>query len=191
LTDILLIDNYDSFVYNIAQYLGELGASITVLRNDAKEIDDYLEEADGYVISPGPGHPRGARRSLDIISNDGFGRPILGVCLGHQAIAFAHGGTIVRADEALHGKVSSINHNSSPIFESIPSPFTATRYHSLIVRRFDLPESLDIIAESDRGEIMGLQVRGRDIFGLQFHPESVLTSFGKSILSNFLGVCRK
>jgi len=191
LTDILLIDNYDSFVYNIAQYLGELGASITVLRNDAKEIDDYLEEADGYVISPGPGHPRGTRRSLDIISNDGFGRPILGVCLGHQAIAFAHGGTIVRADEVLHGKVSSINHNSSPIFESIPSPFTATRYHSLIVRRSDLPESLDILAESDRGEIMGLQVRGRDIFGLQFHPESVLTSFGKSILSNFLGVCRK
>ena len=191
MTDILLIDNYDSFVYNIAQYLGELGASVTVLRNDAKEIDDYLEEADGYVISPGPGHPRGTRRSLDIISNDGFGRPILGVCLGHQAIAFAHGGTIVRADEVLHGKVSSINHNSSPIFESIPSPFTATRYHSLIVRRSDLPESLDILAESDRGEIMGLQVRGRDIFGLQFHPESVLTSFGKSILSNFLGVCRK
>ena len=191
MTGILLIDNYDSFVYNIAQYLGELGASITVLRNDAKEIDDYLEEADGYVISPGPGHPRGTRRSLDIISNDGFGRPIIGVCLGHQAIAFAHGGSIVRADEVLHGKVSRIIHNCSPIFESVPSPFMATRYHSLIVRRSDLPESLDVLAESERGEIMGLQVRGRDIFGLQFHPESILTSFGKSILSNFLEACRK
>lgn len=190
MTGILLIDNYDSFVYNIAQYLGELGASITVLRNDAKELDDLLEEADGYVISPGPGHPRGTRRSLDIISNDGFGRPILGVCLGHQAIAFSHGGSIVRADEVLHGKISRIIHDGSPIFEGVPSPFMATRYHSLIVSRSDLPESIDVIAESERGEIMGLQVRGRDIFGLQFHPESVLTSYGKSILSNFLEVCR-
>jgi len=189
MTEILLIDNYDSFVYNIAQYLGELGASVRVERNDSPSIDSYLGEVAGYIISPGPGHPRNTRRSLDIISNDGFGRPTLGVCLGHQAIAFVHGGSIVRADKVVHGKVSKIIHGSDPLFDGIPSPFLATRYHSLIVRREDLPPSIEILAETERREIMGIRIKGKDICGLQFHPESVLTSHGKRILSNFLEVC--
>ena len=191
MTGILIVDNYDSFVYNIAQYLGELGASIKVARNDSPELDDLMGEADGYVVSPGPGHPKDANRSLDLISQDGFGRPLLGVCLGHQAIAFVHGGSIIRADQVVHGKVCPISHGPDPIFEGVPETFSATRYHSLIVSDEGLPNRLDVLARSARNEIMALRVKGRDIYGLQFHPESVMTSCGRTFMSNFLGMCRR
>jgi len=190
-TKILLIDNYDSFVYNIAQYLGEIGATINVERNDSDSISDYVDQVDGFVISPGPGHPKNTRRSLEIIENDGFGRPVLGICLGHQAIAHVHGGSIIRADEVVHGKVHSILHGDDPLFDGVPSPFSATRYHSLLVNRDDLPSCLEISAETERGEIMGLRLKNREVLGLQFHPESVMTSHGKRILSNFLEVCKR
>lgn len=191
MTKILLIDNYDSFVYNIAQYLGEIGATINVERNDSDSISDYVDQVDGFVISPGPGHPKNTRRSLEIIENDGFGRPVLGICLGHQAIAHVHGGSIIRADEVVHGKVHSILHGDDPLFDGVPSPFSATRYHSLLVNRDDLPSCLEISAETERGEIMGLRLKNREVLGLQFHPESVMTSHGKRILSNFLEVCKR
>lgn len=191
MTRVLVIDNYDSFVYNIAQYLGELGAEVEVLRNDSPALDGRLAGYDGYVISPGPGHPKDSGKSLEVISNRGFGRPVLGVCLGHQAIAFVEGGRVVRAERALHGKVTAIWHHGGELFEGVPSPFLATRYHSLIVSREGLPSSIDVLAETDKGEIMALRVRGKEIFGVQFHPESVLTSHGKRMLSNFLGLCRR
>lgn len=188
MTKILLIDNYDSFVYNIAQYLGELGAQTTVVRNDARGIERLISESDGFVISPGPGHPRDSGHSLELISKEGHGKPILGVCLGHQAIAFAHGGIIERAKEVVHGKVSEITHYDDPLFEGIPRTFKATRYHSLIVNR-RVPDTISILADSGSGEIMALKVRGKPIYGVQFHPESVMTSHGKRILSNFLRMC--
>jgi len=188
MTKILLIDNYDSFVYNIAQYLGELGAETTVVRNDARDIERLVSESDGFVISPGPGHPRESGHSLELISKDGYGKPILGVCLGHQAIAFAHGGKIERARAVVHGKVSEITHSEDPLFEGVPTNFKATRYHSLIVNR-QIPETIAILAESGAGEIMALRVKGKRIYGVQFHPESVMTSHGKRILSNFLRMC--
>jgi len=191
MTQILVIDNYDSFVYNIAQYLGELGASVVVERNDSPKLDGLLGTMDGYVISPGPGHPRSSRRSLDVISNDGFGRPVLGVCLGHQAIAHVHGGSVVRAGQVVHGKVSRIHHRVDPLFDGVPDEFNATRYHSLVVSKKDLPTTIDVLAETDDGEIMSLRVRGRDVYGVQFHPESVMTSCGKAILSNFLRMCAR
>lgn len=189
MTRILVIDNYDSFVYNIAQYIGELGVSVVVERNDSAGLDAYLGEVDGYVISPGPGHPRSSGRSLEVLSEDGFGRPVLGVCLGHQAIAHVHGGTIVRAPEVVHGKVSRIRHVPSPLFEGVPAEFSATRYHSLLVERASLPDSLEVLADTRPGEIMALRVRGRDVYGVQFHPESVMTSSGRTIIRNFLGMC--
>jgi anthranilate synthase/aminodeoxychorismate synthase-like glutamine amidotransferase len=189
MTRILVIDNYDSFVFNIAQYLGELGADVVVERNDSDALDDLLGGVDGYVISPGPGHPRDAGRSLEVLSNGGFGKPVLGVCLGHQAIAHVLGGSVVRAGEVVHGKTSRIHHAPDPLFEGVPEDFEATRYHSLIVSREGLPTSIDVIAETDEYEIMALRVRGMNIYGVQFHPESVLTSHGKRILSNFLGMC--
>jgi len=188
---ILLIDNYDSFVYNIAQYLGELGAEVIVERNDSPALDSYFGSVDGYVISPGPGHPRESGRSLDVISNHGFGRPVLGVCLGHQAIGMVHGGAITRAPHVVHGKVSRISHSNDALFDNVPSPFSATRYHSLIVSREGLPEALEVIAHLDTGEIMALKVDGHRTYGVQFHPESVLTSHGRAILSNFLEMCRQ
>jgi anthranilate synthase/aminodeoxychorismate synthase-like glutamine amidotransferase len=191
MTRILLIDNYDSFVYNIAQYLGELGATVTVERNDSPKVETLAQEVDGIAISPGPGHPRETRYALDVLRNDGYSRPVLGICLGHQAIAFVKGGKICRADEVVHGKLSRIWHLEDPIFEGVPSPFIATRYHSLLVQRSGLPDSIRVIAETDKKEIMALKVEGLDIYGLQFHPESVMTSHGKKILSNFLRMCRK
>lgn len=188
---ILLIDNYDSFVYNIAQYLGELGAGVIVERNDSPKLDEHIGRVDGYVVSPGPGHPRDSKRSLDVISNDGFGRPVLGVCLGHQAIALVHGGTIMRASQVVHGKVSRISHSHDPLFDGIPNPFLATRYHSLIVSRERFPSNLNVLAQTDAEEIMALKVKRKDVYGVQFHPESVLTSCGKKILSNFLGMCER
>lgn len=191
MTLILLIDNYDSFVYNIAQYLGELGASVIVERNDSQALDALLGKANGYVVSPGPGHPRSTRRSLDVISSDGFGRPVLGVCLGHQAIAFVHGGSVVRARQVVHGKVSKIHHVTDPLFKGVPENFSATRYHSLIVARDGLPSSIEVLAETENGEIMAIRVKGKEVYGVQFHPESVMTAFGKTILSNFLEMCRR
>lgn len=191
MTRILLIDNYDSFVYNIAQYLGEMGAEVVVERNDSHSLDRLMGDADGYVISPGPGHPRDARRSLDVISSVGYGRPVLGVCLGHQAIAFVNGGTVTRAERVVHGKVSAITHSGDAIFNGVPSPFLATRYHSLVVSREGLPASIEVLAETSAKEIMSLKVKGKDIYGVQFHPESVLTSHGKRIMANFLGMCER
>lgn len=188
---ILLIDNYDSFVYNIAQYFGEMGAEVIVERNDSPALDSYLGSVDGYVISPGPGHPRESGRSLDVIRNHGFGRPVLGVCLGHQAIGMVHGGKIMRAPQVVHGKVSMISHSDDLLFDRVPSPFSATRYHSLIVGREGFPESLEVIAQLDTGEIMALKVNGHSTYGVQFHPESVLTSHGRTILSNFLEMCKR
>jgi len=186
---ILLIDNYDSFVYNIAQYLGELGASVVVERNDSPGIDPLMDNVDGYVLSPGPGHPRDSRRTLDVISEGGFGRPVLGVCLGHQAIAHVHGASVARANQVVHGKLSRIRHSQDSLFEGVPEMFMATRYHSLIVKREGLPDDLCVTAENDGGEIMALRVAGKPIFGVQFHPESVMTSCGKVIMSNFLRMC--
>ena len=191
MTRILLIDNYDSFVYNIAQYLGELGAEVHVERNDSPRLEQYLGQVDGYVISPGPGHPKDSNRSLEVVSNRGYGKPVLGVCLGHQAIAHVHGGAVVRASQVVHGKVSRISHTDDPLFEGVPSPFNATRYHSLVVRKSDLPEALDVLAHTDGGEIMSIRVRDSQIYGVQFHPESVMTSYGKTILSNFLRMCER
>ena len=191
MTNVLIIDNYDSFVYNIAQYMGEQGASVKVVRNDSSELDRLMGEADGYVISPGPGHPKDANRSLDAISSSGFGRPLLGVCLGHQAIAFVHGGSIVRADKVVHGKVCKIIHGSDPFFEGVPERFSATRYHSLIVSPSGFPDSLEVTARSPSGEIMALRAKGKDVHGLQFHPESVMTAHGRTLISNFLRMCRR
>jgi anthranilate synthase/aminodeoxychorismate synthase-like glutamine amidotransferase len=178
-------------VYNIAQYLGELGADVVVERNDSPLLRDLVGTADGYVVSPGPGHPRDANRSLDVISNDGYGHPVLGVCLGHQAIAHVHGGSVVRADKVVHGKLSTIHHFEDALFQGVPESFRATRYHSLIVSREDLPSTIEVLAETDIGEIMALKVRGKPVYGLQFHPESVMTSHGRTILSNFLGMCSR
>ena len=191
MTSILILDNYDSFVYNIAQYLGEAGASVLVERNDSSKLDELMHDADGFVISPGPGHPRDTNRSLDLISSNGFERPLLGVCLGHQAIAFVHGGMIERAEKVVHGKVCPINHSSDPFFEGVPRRFTATRYHSLIVSKASFPENLQVLADSDAGEIMALRVRDKDVYGLQFHPESVMTAHGRTFVSNFLRMCKR
>lgn len=191
MTRILIIDNYDSFVYNIAQYLGELGASFVVERNDSARLDEYIGKVDGYVISPGPGHPRESGRSLEVLSKDGFGRPVLGVCLGHQAIAHVYGGNVVKASEVVHGKVSRIRHVPDALFEGVPEVFNATRYHSLLVDRESLPSSLAVLAETVAGEIMSLKVRDREIYGVQFHPESVMTSNGRKIMHNFLGMCSR
>ncbi|UCE92225.1 MAG: aminodeoxychorismate/anthranilate synthase component II [Methanobacteriota archaeon] len=190
MTNILILDNYDSFVYNIAQYLGEAGAAVKVERNDSPRLDELMRDVDGFVVSPGPGHPKDTNRSLEVISENGYDRPLLGVCLGHQAIAFVHGGKITRADRVVHGKVCQINHSSDPFFDDVPGSFAATRYHSLIVSKEGFPRSLQVLAESDDGEIMALRVRGRDVYGVQFHPESVMTAHGRTFISNFLRMCR-
>ena len=191
MTTILLIDNYDSFVYNIAQYLGELGAEVEVRRNDSPDLDRLIPTADGFVLSPGPGHPKDSGRTLEVASNDGFGRPVLGVCLGHQAIAYANGAAVGRAGRVVHGKVSRVRHVPDDLFEGVPEVFNATRYHSLVVQREGLPASIQVTAETEAGEIMALRLAGKNVFGVQFHPESIMTSCGKTILSNFLGMCRR
>jgi anthranilate synthase/aminodeoxychorismate synthase-like glutamine amidotransferase len=150
-----------------------------------------MGKVDGYVISPGPGHPRESGRSIELLANNGFERPVLGVCLGHQAVAHVHGGAVVKAREVVHGKVSRIRHVPDPLFEGVPEVFSATRYHSLLVERESLPGSLSVLAETAAGEIMALRVRDRQIYGVQFHPESVMTSNGKTILRNFLGMCSR
>ena len=184
---ILVIDNYDSFTYNLVQYFGELGAELDVRRNDALTVDDVVALApEKIVISPGPGTPDDAGISLELIKRLGATTPILGVCLGHQTIGQALGGKVIRADRLMHGKTSLVNHNGEGVFKDLPSPLTATRYHSLIVERGSLPDTLEITAETDAGEIMGLRHKEWPLEGVQFHPESVLTEHGKQMIKNFL-----
>lgn len=184
---IVMIDNYDSFVYNLVQYLGELGEDIRIFRNDQitlKQIEQL--KPDHIILSPGPCTPNEAGISLALIEHFKGVIPILGVCLGHQAIGQAFGGNVVRASRLLHGKTSSIHHNEQGIFCGLPNPFTATRYHSLLVDRATLPDCLEITAETNQGEIMGLRHREYSIEGVQFHPESILTESGHVMLQNFL-----
>lgn len=183
---ILVIDNYDSFTYNLVQYLGELGAELTVYRNDQvslQEIKDLNPER--IVISPGPGDPDDGGVSNDVINQFGSTVPILGVCLGHQCIGQVYGGKVQRAPRLMHGKTSPVYHNGDGLFYGVPSPFNATRYHSLIVEE-PLPDSLQVIAFTSEGEVMGLRHKEFPVVGVQFHPESILTEHGKKILRNFL-----
>ncbi|GAC1533902.1 MAG: aminodeoxychorismate/anthranilate synthase component II [Herpetosiphon sp.] len=184
---VLLLDNYDSFTYNLFQYLSELGATVVVHRNDEIEVDEIRELApDKIVISPGPATPNEAGISVTLIRELGPEIPILGVCLGHQAIGAAFGGRVVRAPEPLHGKMSEMFHEGQGVFHGLPSPFVATRYHSLIVEQSSLPSSLEVTARSHDGLIMGLRHRSFPIEGVQFHPESYTTDHGKQLLRNFL-----
>lgn len=184
---ILIIDNYDSFTYNLVQYLGELGAEIEVRRNDQTTVDE-IERLDPkrIVISPGPKAPDDAGICLEVIRQFAGKKPILGVCLGHQAIGQAFGGKVIRAPQVMHGKTSLISHDGKTIFSDLPNPFPATRYHSLIVERESLPACLEISATSPDGLIMGLRHREMPMEGVQFHPESVLTDAGKQLLANFI-----
>ena len=187
---ILVIDNYDSFTYNLVQYLGTLGSEVIVKRNDQtslREVEDLNPE--GILISPGPCTPAEAGISVELIRNFYNRTPILGVCLGHQSIGVAFGGRIVRAKRLMHGKVSQIYHTGEGVFRGIPSPFTAVRYHSLVIERESLPEVLKVTAWSEDEEIMGVQHVEHPVFGVQFHPESVLSEHGMDILKNFLEVC--
>jgi para-aminobenzoate synthetase component II len=184
---ILLLDNYDSFTYNLAQYLGELGCTLEVHRNDKISVEEIARrKPERIVISPGPCTPQEAGISIELIQKLAGKFPIFGVCLGHQAIGAAFGGKVIRAPKLFHGKTSEIQHNGKGIFESVPNPLTATRYHSLIVERKSLPRDLIVTAETRDGIIMGLRHRRYPIDGVQFHPESVLTEWGKTILKNFI-----
>jgi anthranilate synthase/aminodeoxychorismate synthase-like glutamine amidotransferase len=186
---LLVIDNYDSFTYNLVQLFGELKIDPVVRRNDEISLDEIKKlKPERICISPGPGRPEDAGISAEVIRQFGPRTPILGVCLGHQCIAQVFGGEIVRAEKLMHGKTSTIRHNQRNIFQDITQPLEATRYHSLIVRRESLPNSLEITAETDDGEIMGLQHREFPLHGVQFHPESILTAEGKKLLANFLRV---
>jgi anthranilate synthase/aminodeoxychorismate synthase-like glutamine amidotransferase len=184
---LLVIDNYDSFTYNLVQYFGELGANVVIKRNDDVSVEEIKQlQPERICISPGPGRPENAGISSDIIRELGPTIPTLGVCLGHQCIAEVFGGQVVRAERLMHGKTSNIRHNNRGVFEGLAQPLEATRYHSLIVRRESLPDSLEITAETGEGEIMGLQHRQLPVHGVQFHPESILTGEGKKLLANFL-----
>jgi anthranilate synthase/aminodeoxychorismate synthase-like glutamine amidotransferase len=184
---ILVIDNYDSFTYNLVQYFGELGAELVVRRNDQVTLEEVENmRPDRICISPGPGTPLEAGISSEVILRFGSSVPILGVCLGHQCIGHAFGGEVVRADRLMHGKTSPILHEGDGVFDGLPNPFEATRYHSLIVRRESLPPELEITAETAAHEIMGLRHRRYPIEGVQFHPESIMTEPGKRLLANFL-----
>lgn len=186
---LLVIDNYDSFTYNLVQYFGELGTEVSVYRNDEVTLDEIEEmNPERIVVSPGPCTPNEAGISCDVIARFGPSRPTLGVCLGHQSIGQVYGGKIVRADRLMHGKTSPILHHGENVFAGLPSPFDATRYHSLLVRRSELPECLKITAWTEEGEIMGLAHVEHPVFGVQFHPESILTSEGKNLLRNFLSL---
>jgi anthranilate synthase component 2 len=184
---ILLLDNYDSFTYNLFQYLSELGADVLVKRNDELAVGDVAALApEKIVISPGPCTPNEAGISVALIRELGGTVPILGVCLGHQAIGAAYGGAVVRAPQVMHGKLSAIHHDGAGVFAGLPPAFQATRYHSLIVRRDDLPASLEVTAWTADGLIMGLRHRTLPVEGVQFHPESIMTEAGKALLKNFL-----
>lgn len=186
---LLMIDNYDSFTYNLVQYLGELGQEIRVFRNDQISIEEIeAMRPERIVISPGPCTPKEAGISVDLIKRFSGKIPILGVCLGHQAIGEAFGGEVVRAGRLMHGKTSMIHHDGKTIFQHLPNPFEATRYHSLIVKKEALPSCLEISAETKEGEIMGLRHKEFPVEGVQFHPESILTKEGKDLLKNFLRI---
>lgn len=184
---ILVIDNYDSFTYNLVQQLGEMGAQIEVYRNDQITLDEIRRlRPDQILISPGPGTPDDGGVSLDILRQMGPTTPILGVCLGHQCIGQAYGGIVARAGRLMHGKTSMIYHKGDSLFSGVPSPFEATRYHSLIVEEDSLPDVLTVTAFTEQGEIMGLRHKEYPVYGVQFHPESILTTYGPRILKNFL-----
>ena len=186
---ILVIDNYDSFTYNLVQYMGELGAEQEVYRNDKITLDEIKElSPEKIVISPGPCTPLEAGISNDLVKRFAGEIPILGVCLGHQCIGYAFDGEVVQADRIMHGKTSLIYHDNKRFYKGIENPFTATRYHSLIVRRETLPDCLEISAETKEGEIMGFRHREYPVEGVQFHPESILTEIGKDLLRNFLSL---
>jgi anthranilate synthase/aminodeoxychorismate synthase-like glutamine amidotransferase len=184
---VLMLDNYDSFTWNLVQYLGELGARVDVFRNDAVTVDEIEAlRPERIVISPGPGTPDEAGITLEVIRRLAGKVPLFGVCLGHQAIGQAFGGRVVRAPRLMHGKTSEIHHDGRTIFAGLPSPFVATRYHSLIVERASLPDCLEVTAWTEDGVVMGLRHRQAPIEGVQFHPESILTPAGKQLLRNFL-----
>jgi anthranilate synthase/aminodeoxychorismate synthase-like glutamine amidotransferase len=186
---ILVIDNFDSFTYNLVQYLGELGTEILVFRNNAISLEDIRShEPDGLVISPGPGTPDDSGITLSAIKGFAGTYPILGVCLGHQAIGQAFGGKVVRSQELMHGKTSQIYHDGTGIFSDLPSPLTATRYHSLVVEPESIPDCLRVTAHTRNGIIMGLEHKEYPISGVQFHPESFLTTSGRPLLQNFLNI---
>jgi anthranilate synthase/aminodeoxychorismate synthase-like glutamine amidotransferase len=186
---LLVIDNYDSFTYNLVQYFGELGAEMKVVRNDAMSIDEIRELAPERIcISPGPCTPNEAGISCDVIREFGKTTPILGVCLGHQSIGQVFGGDVIRAKKLMHGKTSPVFHTGKSVFAGLASPFTATRYHSLIVKRETLPDCLEITAETEDGTIMGLMHKELPIHGVQFHPESILTEDGMKMVENFLEI---
>jgi para-aminobenzoate synthetase component 2 len=186
---ILVIDNYDSFVFNLVQYLQQLGAECTVVRNDAIQVNE-ADKYDGVLISPGPGTPESAGVSVELVKYCADKKiPLLGVCLGHQAIAVAYGATVSRAPELLHGKTSVVAHQGKSVLQNIPSPFTATRYHSLAVERDTLPDSLEVTGATESGVVMALQHKTLPICGVQFHPESVLTEHGYQMIGNWLEIC--
>jgi len=189
---ILLIDNYDSFTYNLYQYLGEMGADLKVIRNDEMTAEQALElKPERIVISPGPGNPDQAGITLEVIRKAAGRVPLLGVCLGHQSLGQVFGGDVVRAPKLMHGKTSEIHHDGRTLFAGLPVPFTATRYHSLIVSRESVPDCLEISAWTDDGLVMGLRHKEHALEGVQFHPESILTRAGKDLLKNFLGLREK
>lgn len=186
---LLMLDNYDSFTYNLVQYFGELGETVLVHRNDQITIDEIETlNPDRICVSPGPCSPAEAGISIELIRHFAGRKPILGVCLGHQSIAAAYGGDIVRAQQVMHGKTSDITHAGTDIFQGIPSPYTVTRYHSLAVQRSTLPDALEVTAQTADGEIMGLRHKTLPIYGVQFHPESILTEHGHRLLQNFLSL---
>lgn len=186
---VAVIDNFDSFVYNLVQYIGELGAEPVVFRNDARLGEVEKEDPDKIVISPGPKTPKSAGVSVKVAEELGTDIPVLGVCLGHQVVAYAFGGKVTPAEQLMHGKTSMINHNGGFLYEGIPDPFEATRYHSLVVDRSSLPDCFRINARTDDGhrEIMGIEHEDYQILGVQFHPESILTPHGMRMIKNFLG----
>jgi len=184
---ILVIDNYDSFTYNLVQYLGEMGEELVVRRNNKITLDEIAAmKPDRILISPGPCTPREAGVSVPLIQRFAPNTPILGVCLGHQSIGEAYGGDVIRNYRVLHGKVSEIHHSSQGVFRELPNPITATRYHSLVIKRDTLPDCLEVTAETDEGEIMGVRHRQHPVEGVQFHPESVMTPAGKQLLKNWV-----
>jgi anthranilate synthase/aminodeoxychorismate synthase-like glutamine amidotransferase len=184
---LLMIDNYDSFTYNLVQYLGEMGQELKVFRNDRITIEEIESlRPDKIVISPGPCTPKEAGISVDVIRHFAGKIPILGVCLGHQSIGYAFGGEIVRAERLMHGKTSMVYHDGKGVFTGLPNPFEATRYHSLVIRRETMPDCLIVTAETEEKEIMGVRHKELPIEGVQFHPESILTSHGKELLANFV-----
>lgn len=186
---LLMLDNYDSFTYNLVQYFGELGEEVRVLRNDQTTVADIAAmRPDRICVSPGPCSPAEAGISIELIQHFAGQLPILGVCLGHQAIGAAFGGEVVRAKQIMHGKVSSMTHTGTDVFKGLPSPYTITRYHSLAIQRESLPAQLEITAETEDGEIMGVRHKSMPVYGVQFHPESVLSEHGHALLKNFLDI---